>query len=1167
MKLKRLDLKAFGTFTDRTLEFDSTEPGLHIIFGPNEAGKSTSLRALKALLYGFPERTSDNFQHANAQLLVGGCIEGSDGQELAFLRRKKRKADLLGLDGNPMDPGVLAAFLHGMEPALFESLYGIDHKILVQGGEDILAQKGEVGQALFAAGAGISSLKKILDSLDAEADELFKSRGANQQINQAIKTYKELKKVVREASLPSSKWKEHKKRLQDAEEAHTRLETESKQKSAEVQRLERLSKAIPELAELENLQKQLQELGDVVVLPSNFSEQLRQVEQDIVGIKLQLDKDGARLKKLEEKQEGISLNQSFLDHAETIEDLHQRLGEYRKGQRDRERLDGMRISHRKDAGVLIETIRPDLKLADAEALRPVLGKKRTIQELSSRHEALTQQALQARQQKAEAEKELKQITESISRQPTVRESAGLAKALKLSLRMGDIDGQIDAIFREIRAGKKSCQAELKRLGLWSGELAQLLELTLPLQETVRRFESDTSELEKEKQQLHKDRKKAEADLRNAKSDSKEIIYGGDVPIEQDLEESRQKRQYGWNLLRRQWVDGEDISKEAGEYEPGQPVHTAFEKHVAQADHIADRLRREAERVTKAAALRARIESLEEQIQEIIQQEQKTAKRRDDLAIKWEAEWKVITSTPLSPKEMLAWLSGVDTLRFKVTEILTKENEVAEKDRNRQQLRKHVVDALKTLGENEEFSEKELAPVVVFAESVLENIVHHKAALEKYHDRQLQAQTALAKAQKEQDTVESTKKEWQEKWDKALAGLGLTDQVLPSEALDLLETIDRCFGKLDKAKEFQSRIDGIDRDVKKFSDDVRILLEQVAPELKDLLRDQAALQMQGMLSTAKQDNELLKNNNKEAELLVAEIRDAENTLQSLNGQLAEFLTIAGCEKAVDLAEAIRKSAEYQRLQEKISNAESSLAKVGETVSLEEIKQQAGEVNVDELPGQIASLRRHIDEELHPQITEILKKIGEENKELQLMDGSGQAAEAAEEMEQVAAKIRRLVDQYTRIKLAAMVLKDEIERYREEHQDPVLQIASKYFADLTLGSFAGLRTDVDDNGNPILVGVRPDDSRLTVDGMSSGTCDQLYLALRMATLEWRLEVSEPMPFIVDDILINFDDERSKATLTALADLSEKNQVILFTHHRQIVDSVKTITSGGRVYVHEL
>jgi uncharacterized protein YhaN len=56
MRIKRLDLKAFGPFTDRTLEFDSRKPGLYIIFGPNEAGKSSSLRALKALLYGFPER-------------------------------------------------------------------------------------------------------------------------------------------------------------------------------------------------------------------------------------------------------------------------------------------------------------------------------------------------------------------------------------------------------------------------------------------------------------------------------------------------------------------------------------------------------------------------------------------------------------------------------------------------------------------------------------------------------------------------------------------------------------------------------------------------------------------------------------------------------------------------------------------------------------------------------------------------------------------------------------------------------------------------------------------------------------------------------------------------------------------------------------------------------
>ena len=94
-----------------------------------------------------------------------------------------------------------------------------------------------------------------------------------------------------------------------------------------------------------------------------------------------------------------------------------------------------------------------------------------------------------------------------------------------------------------------------------------------------------------------------------------------------------------------------------------------------------------------------------------------------------------------------------------------------------------------------------------------------------------------------------------------------------------------------------------------------------------------------------------------------------------------------------------------------------------------------------------------------------------------------------------------------------------------------------------------------------------SSKTVEEMSSGTRDQLYLALRLATLEWRLEKHEPMPFIADDILVNFDDGRSEATLKALAALAEKNQVILFTHHRQIVQTVESLGMKGHVCIHPL
>ncbi len=61
------------------------------------------------------------------------------------------------------------------------------------------------------------------------------------------------------------------------------------------------------------------------------------------------------------------------------------------------------------------------------------------------------------------------------------------------------------------------------------------------------------------------------------------------------------------------------------------------------------------------------------------------------------------------------------------------------------------------------------------------------------------------------------------------------------------------------------------------------------------------------------------------------------------------------------------------------------------------------------------------------------------------------------------------------------------------------------------------------------------RIHVKGMSSGTRGQLCLALRLAALEKYMESSEPMPFIVDDILVHFDDNRSKTTLAVLAELT--------------------------------
>ena len=96
MKIRELNLATFGPFTERELAFD--ELGLHIVYGPNEAGKSSALRGLKALLYGIDERTLDNFLHANDKLRIHGYLRSTDGHELTFVRCKGRKNTVLGKD-------------------------------------------------------------------------------------------------------------------------------------------------------------------------------------------------------------------------------------------------------------------------------------------------------------------------------------------------------------------------------------------------------------------------------------------------------------------------------------------------------------------------------------------------------------------------------------------------------------------------------------------------------------------------------------------------------------------------------------------------------------------------------------------------------------------------------------------------------------------------------------------------------------------------------------------------------------------------------------------------------------------------------------------------------------------------------------------------------------
>ena len=198
---------------------------------------------------------------------------------------------------------------------------------------------------------------------------------------------------------------------------------------------------------------------------------------------------------------------------------------------------------------------------------------------------------------------------------------------------------------------------------------------------------------------------------------------------------------------------------------------------------------------------------------------------------------------------------------------------------------------------------------------------------------------------------------------------------------------------------------------------------------------------------------------------------------------------------------------------------------------------------------------------------MRRRGGEEVILHEMDGRGRAADAAEQAQAVVAELREGVHRYVRLRLASLLLNREIERFRASHQGPILRCASAFFAQLTLGSFTQLTTEYNDKDQPVLVGVRANDRRVSVDGMSDGTRDQLYLALRLASLEHYVASNEPLPFIVDDILIQFDDQRAKVALQVLAQLSTRLQVIFFTHHYRLIELVQELQGPHVVQIHQL
>ena len=171
--------------------------------------------------------------------------------------------------------------------------------------------------------------------------------------------------------------------------------------------------------------------------------------------------------------------------------------------------------------------------------------------------------------------------------------------------------------------------------------------------------------------------------------------------------------------------------------------------------------------------------------------------------------------------------------------------------------------------------------------------------------------------------------------------------------------------------------------------------------------------------------------------------------------------------------------------------------------------------------------------------------EHSKDIERLQSEPSLVSLKGELALLTKKKNELEKQRDRLLLLANIFKKADEQFRVKHQPEVIRLASEYLSHVTNGRYN--RLGIDEETGELLVYSRDSDvSYKVAPPLSQGTCDQIFLAIRLAIIDHLDEGKERLPVFLDEVFVNWDASRRKNVYGILRKMSEKRQIFLFTCH---------------------
>ncbi len=1148
MRLLEIEVENFGMFHRTSVSLGDGR--FHLVCGPNEAGKSTLLQLMRELLFGFPSRNPYAFAEHDGEMAATALAEMKDGSRIRFRRRKGSKNTVTGEvegTGREINESSLIGLLGNANAEMYHNVFGFSLAELASGEASL--QKARLEEALYGGGlGGLANLQRSLAAIQTEHQSLFAPKAhKGRTINKLLAEIHEGATKLGHAMVKPRDYKELCQRRDECIEAAEALRKRREDCFRQQSHIERLSQALPLWQRLTQANGELASLDVPATFPLAAAEEFRQIRQQLRQLGEEVKAADDELKEISADLAPIHLEPELIAKEAAIKQCVQQLAQVASCCRDIPLRRHEAKMARTELVATLSELHPGWGLSHLEQFRTSLAQRDRVKRMEAESAAVEKRAeklaLQHTDKQAKFTKDLQEIKrlQAIPAVPQLekliqhagRYRADYEQLEQIALQLAALNDQIEQLRQKI-AGPFGIAAE------------QVESLPLPLPTSVQEFGDEYAAAIEALRQAANDHKQAKQELSRSKEELKQFDATQRVPDRQALTKQRNRRDNGWRLIRQSYVEQQHVESQVQQWlgEGSASLPDRYEQEVREADGLSDDCQEKAELVARREQIGAEVARNENRVAEAHEELKKCQTARDQLDASWRETWSTCGLSPKSPDVMAEWLR----LHSQLSEKLQNRLEI---DRRLGQLQQRIAAFEESLSAAVGDS-GDPDSLLSLAQKQTQQARDAASQISRLNQDIPVQREELQQLGQDQEEVARQQEAWDRRWKDLLKELGFPIEWDVHLAVTMLSELANARIKYQSVGATEKRIHEMTDTVTAFEQQVADLCNSVGRDLQMLPAEETTSQLNDRLAEAKQAA-------KQHTTLLARHERTKRRLESRQTQcdgLRDRLDTLRMDAGVasdDEFERMAANAERRRvLSDEIDRLRRDFGRIAANEDRSRFEVELPAADTDSLALAFQQGKQELSS-LEEQHTQAVEQAALAKQNVEEIEQQQQVNELSQKLESDRAELRDAVGRWAPLVLAESMLTQAIARFERENQPAMLRDVGKLFAKLTWGRYTGLRQKLDENRTLVLSQANGKDKE--PHQLSTGTREQLYLAIRLAYAQHYCRENEPLPIVMDDVLVNFDDQRSNAALDLLIGLAQDIQLVFLTCHQDTIRRIRS------------